>query len=171
MPWSSSCPAGYGTVPAAGGYGTVPPAAGDSGWRHCPVWLLWPRLGSADVNGSPKIVHRDVLAAMLEITESIGTEGVTEEEVERAKARGIASVFDADGGDRQRVQRRGRDHPGRHHPGHCHPSRWRQGQAHAQVRWHLCAHKMPRVFAGTDSHPRIARPFWSSGAPMILPLG
>ena len=28
------------------------------------VWLLWPRLGSADVNGSPKIVHRDVLAAM-----------------------------------------------------------------------------------------------------------
>jgi hypothetical protein len=28
------------------------------------VWLLWPRLGSIDVNGSPKIVHRDVLAAM-----------------------------------------------------------------------------------------------------------
>jgi len=28
------------------------------------IWLLWPRLGSIDVNGSPKIVHRDVLAAM-----------------------------------------------------------------------------------------------------------
>jgi glycosyltransferase involved in cell wall biosynthesis len=28
------------------------------------VWLLWPRLGSIDVNGVPKIVHRDVLAAM-----------------------------------------------------------------------------------------------------------
>lgn len=28
------------------------------------VWLLWPRLGSIDVNGNPKIVHRDVLAAM-----------------------------------------------------------------------------------------------------------
>jgi glycosyltransferase involved in cell wall biosynthesis len=28
------------------------------------VWLLWPRLGSIDVNGLPKIVHRDVLAAM-----------------------------------------------------------------------------------------------------------
>jgi glycosyltransferase involved in cell wall biosynthesis len=28
------------------------------------VWLLWPRLGSIDVNGSPKILHRDVLAAM-----------------------------------------------------------------------------------------------------------
>lgn len=28
------------------------------------VWVLWPRLGSIDVNGSPKILHRDVLAAM-----------------------------------------------------------------------------------------------------------
>lgn len=28
------------------------------------VWVLWPRLGSIDVNGLPKIVHRDVLAAM-----------------------------------------------------------------------------------------------------------
>lgn len=28
------------------------------------VWLLWPRLGSIDVNGLPKIVHRDVLSAM-----------------------------------------------------------------------------------------------------------
>jgi glycosyltransferase involved in cell wall biosynthesis len=28
------------------------------------VWLLWPRLGSIDINGSPKIVHRDVLDAM-----------------------------------------------------------------------------------------------------------
>lgn len=28
------------------------------------VWCLWPRLGSIDINGSPKIVHRDVLAAM-----------------------------------------------------------------------------------------------------------
>lgn len=28
------------------------------------VWVLWPRLGSIDVNGVPKIVHRDVLAAM-----------------------------------------------------------------------------------------------------------
>lgn len=28
------------------------------------VWILWPRLGSIDINGSPKIIHRDVLAAM-----------------------------------------------------------------------------------------------------------
>ena len=28
------------------------------------VFLLWPRLGSIDINGSPKIVHRDVLQAM-----------------------------------------------------------------------------------------------------------
>jgi glycosyltransferase involved in cell wall biosynthesis len=28
------------------------------------VWVLWPRLGSIDVNGTPKIVHRDVLEAM-----------------------------------------------------------------------------------------------------------
>lgn len=28
------------------------------------VWVLWPRLGSIDVNGSPKVFHRDVLAAM-----------------------------------------------------------------------------------------------------------
>jgi glycosyltransferase involved in cell wall biosynthesis len=28
------------------------------------MFLLWPRLGSIDVNGNPKIVHRDVLAAM-----------------------------------------------------------------------------------------------------------
>jgi hypothetical protein len=28
------------------------------------VWLLWPRLGSIDINGSPKIVPRDVLLAM-----------------------------------------------------------------------------------------------------------
>jgi dolichol-phosphate mannosyltransferase len=28
------------------------------------VWMLWPRLGSIDINGSPKIVHRDVLRAM-----------------------------------------------------------------------------------------------------------
>ena len=28
------------------------------------VWLLWPRLGSIDINGVPKIVHRDVLLAM-----------------------------------------------------------------------------------------------------------
>ncbi len=28
------------------------------------VWVLWPRLGSIDVNGTPKIVHRDVVAAM-----------------------------------------------------------------------------------------------------------
>jgi glycosyltransferase involved in cell wall biosynthesis len=25
------------------------------------VWLLWPRLGSIDINGTPKILHRDVL--------------------------------------------------------------------------------------------------------------
>jgi hypothetical protein len=28
------------------------------------VTILWPRLGSIDVNGLPKIVHRDVIAAM-----------------------------------------------------------------------------------------------------------
>lgn len=28
------------------------------------VWALWPGLGSIDVNGTPKIVHRDVLARM-----------------------------------------------------------------------------------------------------------
>ena len=28
------------------------------------VWCLWPKLGSIDVNGTPKIVHRDVLARM-----------------------------------------------------------------------------------------------------------
>ncbi|HEX6464877.1 MAG TPA: glycosyltransferase family 2 protein [Vicinamibacterales bacterium] len=28
------------------------------------VWILWPRLGSIDVNGLPKIIHRDVVAAM-----------------------------------------------------------------------------------------------------------
>ncbi|HUL71592.1 MAG TPA: glycosyltransferase family 2 protein [Vicinamibacterales bacterium] len=28
------------------------------------VFVLWPRLGSIDINGSPKILHRDVLAAM-----------------------------------------------------------------------------------------------------------
>jgi len=28
------------------------------------VWILWPRLGSIDINGTPKIIHRDVLAAM-----------------------------------------------------------------------------------------------------------
>ena len=28
------------------------------------VFLLWPRLGSIDVNGNPKIIHRDALAAM-----------------------------------------------------------------------------------------------------------
>jgi glycosyltransferase involved in cell wall biosynthesis len=28
------------------------------------VWMLWPRLGSIDINGSPKILHRDVVAAM-----------------------------------------------------------------------------------------------------------
>lgn len=28
------------------------------------VWLMWPGLGSIDVNGTPKIVHRDVLARM-----------------------------------------------------------------------------------------------------------
>jgi glycosyltransferase involved in cell wall biosynthesis len=28
------------------------------------VWILWPRLGSIDINGSPKILHRDVIAAM-----------------------------------------------------------------------------------------------------------
>ena len=28
------------------------------------VWVLWPRLGSIDVNGLPKIMHRDVVAAM-----------------------------------------------------------------------------------------------------------
>jgi len=28
------------------------------------VWCLWPRLGSIDVNGTPKILHRDVLARM-----------------------------------------------------------------------------------------------------------
>jgi len=28
------------------------------------VWVLWPRLGSIDVNGTPKIIHRDVIAAM-----------------------------------------------------------------------------------------------------------
>jgi glycosyltransferase involved in cell wall biosynthesis len=28
------------------------------------VWLLWPGLGSIDVNGTPKILHRDVLARM-----------------------------------------------------------------------------------------------------------
>lgn len=28
------------------------------------VWVLWPRLGSIDINGSPKIIHRDVVNAM-----------------------------------------------------------------------------------------------------------
>ena len=28
------------------------------------VFLLWPGLGSIDVNGNPKIIHRDVLSAM-----------------------------------------------------------------------------------------------------------
>lgn len=28
------------------------------------VWILWPRLGSIDINGLPKIAHRDVLDAM-----------------------------------------------------------------------------------------------------------
>ncbi len=28
------------------------------------VWCLWPRLGSIDINGSPKIIHRDVIAVM-----------------------------------------------------------------------------------------------------------
>jgi glycosyltransferase involved in cell wall biosynthesis len=28
------------------------------------VWMLWPKLGSIDVNGTPKILHRDVLAVM-----------------------------------------------------------------------------------------------------------
>jgi glycosyltransferase involved in cell wall biosynthesis len=28
------------------------------------VWVLWPRLGSIDINGSPKIIHRDVLEVM-----------------------------------------------------------------------------------------------------------
>lgn len=28
------------------------------------VWCLWPRLGSIDVNGSPKIIHRDVLSRL-----------------------------------------------------------------------------------------------------------
>lgn len=28
------------------------------------VWILWPRLGSIDVNGLPKIVHRNVIAEM-----------------------------------------------------------------------------------------------------------
>jgi hypothetical protein len=33
-------------------------------FRFWVVWMLWPRLGSIDINGSPKIIHRDVLAAM-----------------------------------------------------------------------------------------------------------
>ena len=28
------------------------------------VFVLWPRLGSIDINGTPKILHRDVIAAM-----------------------------------------------------------------------------------------------------------
>ena len=28
------------------------------------VFILWPRLGSIDINGSPKILHRDVISAM-----------------------------------------------------------------------------------------------------------
>ena len=28
------------------------------------MWMLWPGLGSIDVNGSPKLLHRDVIAAM-----------------------------------------------------------------------------------------------------------
>jgi glycosyltransferase involved in cell wall biosynthesis len=28
------------------------------------VYVMWPKLGSIDINGSPKIIHRDVLAAM-----------------------------------------------------------------------------------------------------------
>jgi len=28
------------------------------------VWVLWPRLGTIDVNGLPKFIHRDVVAAM-----------------------------------------------------------------------------------------------------------
>jgi glycosyltransferase involved in cell wall biosynthesis len=28
------------------------------------VWVLWPRIGSIDVNGLPKIIHRDVVSAM-----------------------------------------------------------------------------------------------------------
>ncbi len=28
------------------------------------VWLLWPGIGSLDVNGNPRLLHRDVLAAM-----------------------------------------------------------------------------------------------------------
>jgi glycosyltransferase involved in cell wall biosynthesis len=28
------------------------------------VWVLWPRLGSIDINGSPKFIHRDMVAMM-----------------------------------------------------------------------------------------------------------
>jgi len=28
------------------------------------AWMLWPRMGSIDVNGLPKIIHRDVIARM-----------------------------------------------------------------------------------------------------------
>jgi glycosyltransferase involved in cell wall biosynthesis len=28
------------------------------------VWVLWPGIGSLDVNGNPRLLHRDVLAAM-----------------------------------------------------------------------------------------------------------
>jgi glycosyltransferase involved in cell wall biosynthesis len=28
------------------------------------VWMLWPRLGSIDINGSPKILHRDAIGEM-----------------------------------------------------------------------------------------------------------
>lgn len=28
------------------------------------VWCLWPKLGSLDINGNPKIIHRDVLETM-----------------------------------------------------------------------------------------------------------
>jgi glycosyltransferase involved in cell wall biosynthesis len=28
------------------------------------VWMLWPRLGSIDINGLPKIIHSDVIAKM-----------------------------------------------------------------------------------------------------------
>jgi glycosyltransferase involved in cell wall biosynthesis len=28
------------------------------------VWMLWPRLGSIDINGCPKILHRDMIAMM-----------------------------------------------------------------------------------------------------------
>ena len=37
------------------------------------VWVLWPGLGSVDVNGLPKIVHRDILTRRCPCSRRIGS--------------------------------------------------------------------------------------------------